>query len=77
MINPDKELTPEEIETEKKIIDNMSQEEMARMWRFAPALHPYFRHDLPLFEHFQKRFKGFTVEIAKAIGWDGYGIRDR
>jgi hypothetical protein len=64
-----KEYTEEEIEAMKKGIDGMSQEDMASLWRFAPSGHPYFRSDLPLFEHFQKRFKGFTPELSKKIGW--------
>ncbi len=60
-----------EIEEHKKKIDEMSQTEMASLWRFAPVEHPYFRNDLPLVEYFNARFKklgGFTPEISKAIG---------
>ena len=59
---------------EKKIqewkdrIDKMSQEEMARLWRFSPSGHPVFNNTLPLSEYFNKRFKGFTPEISKKIG---------
>ena len=59
-----------EIEKHRKIIDQMSHEEMARLWRFAPSGHPYFDRRLPLVEHFEKRFKklgGFTPEISKEI----------
>lgn len=60
---------------EKEInrINNMSQEEMAKLWRFAPPGHPYFDTAKPYFEIFEKRFKelgGFTPEISKSIGWD-------
>ena len=60
-------MTEVEILRYKAEIDSMSQEEMARMWRFAPAGHPFFDSTLPLFEHFEKRFKGFTPEISKRI----------
>lgn len=62
-------MTIEEIEQEKKIIDSMSQEDMARLWRFAPSGHPYFDRTNPISEYFSKRFKGFTPEISKSIGW--------
>ena len=65
-------MTPEEIEVERQKIDNLSQLEMARLWRFAPQGHPYFSAKLPLFEHFCARFEalgGFTPAISKEIGW--------
>lgn len=52
-------------------INNMSQVEMAKLWRFAPPGHPYFKKDSPYFEIFKKRFDklgGFTSGISKAIG---------
>ena len=58
------------LETEK--INKMSQIEMARLHRFAPAGHKYFNTENPLQEIFAKRFKelgGFTPKISKAIGW--------
>ena len=61
-----------EINEWKEAIDNMSQTEMARMFRFAPSGHPVFSRDLPLYDHFQERFKflgGMTPEISKKIGW--------
>lgn len=61
-------MTQEEIGHHKQSIDEMSQEEMARFWRFAPAGHLYFNKTLPLWEHFEKKFKGFTPTISKAIG---------
>lgn len=67
-------MTREQIQAEKKLIDSMSQEEMARLWRFAPTGHPYFDRRLPLFEYFEKRFKelgGFSPTISKKIGWGG------
>ena len=64
-----KELTPEQIMDWKKKIDAMSQEDMARLWRFAPCPHPIFVTGTELFGYFEKRFNGFTPEISKAIGW--------
>lgn len=63
-------MTDEEIMKAKEAIDAMSQEEMARLWRFAPAGHPYFDSRLPLVEYFEARFKGFTPGISKKIGWE-------
>ena len=65
-------MTEQEIMAYKKQIDNMNQEEMAKLWRFCPSGHPFFNSDLPLFKYFQERFKslgGFTPEISKKIGW--------
>ena len=62
-------MTDEEIESWKSQIDKMSQEDMARLWRFAKSGHPVFNETLPLFEYFNKKFKGFTSEISKKIGW--------
>lgn len=64
-------MTTEEIEREKKKIDEMSRMEMSSLWRFAKPGHIYFRNDLPLHAHFKKRFDklgGFSPEISKAIG---------
>jgi hypothetical protein len=62
-------MTDEQIVQAKSDIDAMSQEEMARLWRFAPAGHPYFDKTLPLWEYFDERFRGFTAAISKSIGW--------
>lgn len=54
----------------KQEIDNMSQEEMAYLWRFGPHGSPYFKGEVG--DYFKKRFKelgGFTPEISKKIGW--------
>lgn len=59
----------EEIQEWKERIDGMTQQQLASLWRFAPTGHPVFNRTLPLFEHFQERFGGFTPEISKAIGW--------
>lgn len=67
-----KTYTEQEIEAMKKEIDQLGQFEMARLWRFAPSGHPYFRNDLPLFDHFNARYKdlgGMTPEISKALGF--------
>lgn len=61
------------LEEYKKKIDNMTQEEMASLWRYAPAGHPYFDTTSPLSEYFIKKFKekgGMTPRISKEIGWD-------
>jgi hypothetical protein len=53
-------------------ISQMSQEDMASLWRFAPSGHPYFDNTIPLYAVFKKRFDelgGFTPEISKKIGW--------
>lgn len=66
------EFTKEEIEQLENEINNMSQMDMARRWRFSQSGDVMFRTDLPLWEKFDKRFKelgGFTPEISKAIGW--------
>lgn len=65
-------MTPEEIEEHKAKIDTLSQLEMARLWRFVRAGHPYFNSELPLYEHFKARFEklgGMTPEISKQLGW--------
>jgi len=65
-------MTPEVIELEKKVIDALSQTDMARLWRFAPSGHPYFDNTNPLSEYFKEKFQekgGMTPEISKQIGW--------
>ena len=65
-------MTPSEVQKEIDIINKMSQEDMARLWRYAPSGHPYFNKDLPFFEIFNKRFDQlgrFTPSISKRIGW--------
>lgn len=65
-------MTDKEIQEWKDKIDKMSHEQMASLWRFAPAGHPIFNSTLPLFEYFDKRFKelgNITPEISKKIGW--------
>ena len=64
-------MTPEEIKRHSEIIDNMTQEDMARLWRFAPTGHPYFNAtEYPeLCDFFHTRFRGMTPELSKKIGW--------
>ncbi|MCK4498920.1 hypothetical protein KAU11_00310 [Candidatus Babeliales bacterium] len=53
-------------------INQMSQLEMARLWRFAPPGHLYFDTTKPFWNAFKNRFDdlgGFTPAISKAIGW--------
>ena len=53
----------------KAEIDAMSQEEMARLWRFAAPGSPYLQGETG--EYFAKVFKdkgGFTPKISKRIG---------
>lgn len=64
-------MTEEEIKFYKAEIDLMTHSAMARLWRFAPPGHIYFRGDLPLFDHFKARFEklgGMTPSISKQIG---------
>ena len=61
----DNEMTPEL----KAEIDNMTQEEMARHWRFDPSGSKYFMGEVG--EYFSKVFKekgGMTPAISKRIG---------
>ncbi len=60
-------LNQEEIEAWHQRIDTMSQTDMARLWRYAPVGHPCFNRTLALYEHFERKFKGFTPTISKTI----------
>lgn len=63
-------MTDEEAKITDKI-NNMSQLEMARLWRFAPPGHRYFDTTKPFWNVFKNRFDdlgGFTPAISKAIG---------
>ncbi len=62
-------MSDEKVADWKKKIDAMSQEDMCRLWRFGPSGHPIFRSDWPIYHYFKDRFKGFTPEISKRIGW--------
>ena len=62
--------TDEEKETIKRI-NQMTQMQMASLWRSASSGHPYFDTTKPYFKVFDKRFAelgGFTPAISKAIG---------
>lgn len=53
-------------------IHTMSHAEMARLFRHAPAGHPYFVSDSVETHAFFKRFEefgGMTPELSKQIGW--------
>lgn len=55
----------------KDIIDNMTQFEMCRMWRFSEPGNPLFQGDTG--DYFSKVLNekgGFTPAISKALGWN-------
>lgn len=59
-----------ELQKHKEKIDGMGREEMARLWRFAPSGHPYFKTG-PVYDYFNERFTslgGMSPEISKKIG---------
>lgn len=65
-------MTAEQIQQHKNKIDQMTHEEMARLFRFAPSGHPYFDTTSPLCGYFRDRFEelgGMTPEMSKRIGW--------
>ena len=65
------ELNDELTQEIKDQIDGMTQEEMARHNRFAPAGDPVFAGRAG--QYFQVRFQergGMTPAISKKIGWD-------
>jgi len=67
----EKEYTEEEKKVIKEI-NEMTQYQMASLWRFAPAGHPYFDSSKPFFKVFDKRFRelgGMTPEISKNLGF--------
>lgn len=55
-------------------IKELTQLDCARLQRFAPSGHPYFRNDMPMVTRaFESRFKevgSMTPEISKFIGWE-------
>lgn len=64
-------MTESEIQEHKNKIDKMSHEEMARLYRYAPAGHMYFVNGSSISEYFRERFQslgGMTTEISKKIG---------
>ena len=59
-------MTPEQ----KERIDNMTQGELCKKWRFAPMGDPLLQGDTG--DYFSKILKekgGFTPEISKGLGW--------
>jgi len=51
-------------------INNMSREQMCRLWLKAPSSHPYFKSGSPEWKAFENRFDKlgrFTPEISKRI----------
>lgn len=66
---PKSELTKEQ----KEVIDNMSHEQMAYLYRFAPPGHKYFRrYSSEESKYFLNRFYslgGMTSEMSKRLGW--------
>ena len=60
-------MTPEQ----KKTIDDMSQYDMCRLWRFAKTGEPLLQGDTG--QYFKKvlfeQKGGFTPEISKKLGW--------
>lgn len=54
-------------------INQMSQYEMCKLWRFAPSGHIYFDKSLPYHEVFHERlfghFGGFTPAISKSLSF--------
>ena len=50
-----KRFTKEEIEKMKEEIKALSDEEVIKVYKFAPIGHPYFRRDLPLAGLFKTR----------------------
>ena len=62
-----KEKTLEEL---KREIDALDQYEMCRLWRFAPAGHPYFQGDVGTYFTLKLREKGgMTPDISKSLGF--------
>ena len=58
-------------DTEKSIIDGMSQYGLCRMWRFAKFGEPLLQGDTG--DYFAKRMKekgGMTPTISKTLGWE-------
>jgi len=61
-----------EISAEKHKIDQLRHEEIARLIRFAPSGHPYFKAELPYYDYMMARFKalgGWNPQLSKHIGW--------
>ncbi len=62
----------EDLEKIKQEIDELSQYDMAKIYRFSPSGSVYFNAP-EISNYFMRRFKklgGFTPEISKKIGWE-------
>ena len=57
-------MTPEELEQGKKDIDSMSQEDMARLWRFVPNGHPYEEIMTCDFEQCKCNYGGICISTS-------------
>lgn len=67
-----KEYSEQEIQEWKKKIDGYSADDCLSLQRFAPAGHPVFRSDLPLYDYFKEHFDklgGITPQLSKTVGW--------
>jgi hypothetical protein len=65
-------MKPGDTEQNLREIDAMTQEEIARLWRFAPSGHPAFVSGSLENKRITERFAqlgGMTPEISKRIGW--------
>ena len=61
---------------QKARIDNMSQLELCKHWRFAPVGEPLFQGDTG--DYFSKVLKekgGFTSKISKEVGWRNLEVK--
>lgn len=66
-------MNQDEIQEHLDNINELTQFEMAALWRHAPIGHIYFNENLPFHEVFKKRFEelgGMNPSISKRIGWD-------
>lgn len=65
------EINDDEKAVYRRKIDEMTGDEMARLWRFAPVGHPIFDVRNGLVEYFEEKFRekgGWTPERSKRIG---------
>ena len=62
---------------QKAEIDNMSQFELCRIWRFSKSGNPLLMDDTG--QYFKERLRekgGFTPEISKKLGWGGNRMKE-
>lgn len=65
-------VSKQKIEELKKEVDNLSHEQMAKIYRFSPVGHDYFTNQ-EVASHFLTKFKNFggmTSEMSKQIGFN-------